>query len=118
MPNDLILDTNKSQKTPSPALATYLQNMIWDVVTTYERTGIYLNPLAKEISSDNEIVVYPNPVSDELFIERTNQKMSDVILIYDLMGNIILKTNGEKLNISNIHAGTYILRVGNLTKNI
>lgn len=118
LPNDLILDTNKSQKTPSPALATYLQNMIWDVVTTYERTGIYLNPLAKEISSDNEIVVYPNPVSDELFIERTNQKMSDEIFIYDLMGNIILKTNGEKLNISNIHAGTYILRVGNLTKKI
>jgi len=39
--NDLLPSNNTSPR-PSSALATYLQTIIWEVVTSYPRTGIYL----------------------------------------------------------------------------
>ena len=40
LPYDLIPDPPPGFQTPSPALALYLQTMIWEVVTSYARTGI------------------------------------------------------------------------------
>ncbi|MEZ4909529.1 MAG: PKD domain-containing protein [Saprospiraceae bacterium] len=41
LPHNLINDPPSGTPIPSEALALYLQNMIWDVVTSYPRTGIY-----------------------------------------------------------------------------
>ncbi|HRI26824.1 MAG TPA: hypothetical protein PK239_00145 [Chitinophagales bacterium] len=40
LPNNLLPDAPTGTPIPSPALALYLQTMIWNVVTTYPRTGI------------------------------------------------------------------------------
>ncbi|MEM9548648.1 MAG: T9SS type A sorting domain-containing protein [Bacteroidota bacterium] len=40
LPNDLMPNPPDGFQIPSPELAFYLQDMIWDVVTTYDRTGI------------------------------------------------------------------------------
>ena len=41
LPNQLIDNPPPGFQIPSVALATYIQNMVWDVVTKYPRTGIY-----------------------------------------------------------------------------
>jgi PKD repeat protein len=42
LPNQLINNPPAETPIPSVALATYIQNMVWDIVTNYPRTGIYL----------------------------------------------------------------------------
>ena len=42
LPNDLLPNAGPDVPIPSPALADYLQHMIWDVVTSYDPTGIYI----------------------------------------------------------------------------
>jgi hypothetical protein len=41
LPNNLLPGAPSGTPIPSPELATYLQNMIWEEVTSYPRTGIY-----------------------------------------------------------------------------
>src|SRR5690606_14556804 len=41
LPNQLFNDSNLNIHTPPPpALAAYIQQMVWDVVTSYPRTGV------------------------------------------------------------------------------
>ncbi len=51
LPNDFLPNPQPGVQIPSPALAAYLQAMIWDVVTTYARTGIYTSPVIAQISA-------------------------------------------------------------------
>lgn len=41
LPNNLLPNAPSGTPIPSPQLAAYLQNMIWEVVTSYPQTGIY-----------------------------------------------------------------------------
>ena len=74
---------------------------------------------------DNWIRVYPNPVSDMLYIEYppilvgeyTNQRQQRNIVIYDMLGKKVYNTitNGERLysiSIGHLPKGLYILSVG------
>ena len=74
---------------------------------------------------DNTIHIYPNPVSDVLYIEyppilvgeNTNQRQQRNIVIYDMLGKKVYNTitNGERLysiSIGHLPKGLYILSVG------
>ncbi|MBK8625352.1 MAG: PKD domain-containing protein [Saprospiraceae bacterium] len=63
LPNDLLPNPLPGQQIPSPALATYLQNMIWEVVTSYPRTGIYTSPVMAVIDTDVTSGITPLSVS-------------------------------------------------------
>lgn len=43
LPHNLLPGADPGVAVPSPALATYLQEMIWEEVTAYPRTGIYVS---------------------------------------------------------------------------
>ena len=45
LPSNLLLNPPSGFEAPSDSLANYLQSMIWEVVTTYPRTGITESPL-------------------------------------------------------------------------
>ena len=68
----------------------------------------------KKIALD-QIKIYPNPSTDYLDIE--NQKPIDQVLILDLTGRIVYsryyQTNSlsERIDISNLYCGTYILQL-------
>jgi PKD repeat protein len=63
LPNDLLPSPPPGTPIPSPALAAYLQNMIWEVVTSYPRTGIYTSPVIAVIDADNSTGTAPLTVS-------------------------------------------------------
>lgn len=70
------------------------------------------------ISSDKQsVIVYPNPVNEELFIEITEQSEKDpsFINLYDLNGRLLkgIKTTTVKtiLSLSDQPRGLYILRI-------
>ena len=69
---------------------------------------------AQNSSSDIDgFTLYPNPVtSGKVYVSTTNNAAKQ-IFIYDVFGTQILKTTilGKELNLGNLDAGVYVLRV-------
>lgn len=84
----------------------------WDIavtpVTVAPVTGV-------EVAQDNVIAIYPNPASDYLIIET--DAIGTTIAITDLAGRTVMTTFTTEpkttLNVSQLSAGTYVVRVGN-----
>ncbi len=58
-----------------------------------------------------ELVIYPNPVSDILRVEGS---VDDYYEVYDVLGRLVLQgTLEDEIDVSKLPSGTYILRVGN-----
>jgi len=113
-----LLPNNAPPDTPYPseALANYLQTMIWDVVTNYERTGVSDKlSINNAIKTDINLKVYPNPSNDFLIVERDDMvaKSEDLIYISDILGQIVYSGYENKINISHLSTGCYIVKVGN-----
>lgn len=71
----------------------------------------------------SKLTLYPNPVSDQLYISSDNQKIENVI-IYSLSGGVVKNIPGEieSIDVSNLTTGNYLVRVttdqGSFTKKI
>lgn len=57
--------------------------------------------------------LYPNPVTNGKVFINTSQNAPKKILIYDVLGTQVLETTilGKELNLSDLNAGVYVLRV-------
>jgi Secretion system C-terminal sorting domain len=100
---DVTIDSN---------LATYIQEMVWDVVTSDPRTGI-IESLAIN-SKEMNMNIYPNPVEDFLTIDGFENNASKII--YDLMGKVLLSTNENTIDARELEKGSYILVIGDQKK--
>lgn len=90
------------------------------------QTDVKVNPiLANEISTEVGVNVYPNPVSNELRVSFDAQpnKLVNIMLV-NMEGQIIdqksIKSIGgvqqEKINISNISSGVFLLKINTSTQ--
>lgn len=71
---------------------------------------------AQESKSSGEIdgfKLYPNPVTNGKVYIATDAKAPKKILIYDVLGTQVLETTilREELNVSELDAGVYVLRI-------
>ncbi|OQA01817.1 MAG: hypothetical protein BWY70_00236 [Bacteroidetes bacterium ADurb.Bin408] len=68
-----------------------------------------------EIIHNEDVLIYPNPASNLLFIETNTHTDACVISIYDIRGLLLkkLKNTGSKsqINISDLAAGMYYIRI-------
>lgn len=116
LPNNLLPNEPPSTLRPSQELATYLQTMIWDVVTHYPRTGIYELPSATTaLKIDNDFDIYPNPVNDVMVIQYpketdANDYRYDVL---NALGETVLSGNEQRINTGQLPVGCYVLKIGN-----
>jgi adenylate kinase family enzyme len=57
--------------------------------------------------------LYPNPVTNGMVYINTTQNAPKKILIFDVLGSQVLQTTilGKELNVSDLDAGVYVLRV-------
>ena len=62
----------------------------------------------------NEMVLYPNPVSDVLTIK--NASLNGPIQIISISGQIVKTTYGQKVDVSDLENGIYLLRSGETIK--
>ncbi len=120
-----ILLPDSPELCPSPELALYLQTIIWEEVTNYERTGIY-SPTSteKEVLVKDEISVYPNPASKEVHILGVNDQ--EDINLFNLSGinvtsAVIIEKEGNnsfRLNLEKLPSGTYVIHTKTATKSL
>lgn len=74
------------------------------------------DPTSVSKYSNSEIVVYPNPASENLIINKISNENMNVV-IYDIMGREVLTAalNGKstKMSVASLANGTYILKMFN-----
>ena len=72
------------------------------------------------IKSNGDMLVYPNPVTDQLFV--SNIKQAGVLYIFDSNGKEVLSfdlLNGlNSISIKDLAIGAYFVKFGEITKNI
>ncbi len=117
LPNNLLPNAASGTPIPSPELALYLQNMIWEVVTNYPRTGI-TNNLSAHLpeSSGNSFVVYPNPATNSINIVLGKNAENQPVYIYDFLGKVFYSGYDKTIDINDFPDGLYLLKVGNTSK--
>jgi len=78
---------------------------------SFEVYGTFAWPTITETKKNAELIVYPNPVKDMLYIENATARSE--IQIYDLNGNVILNQLliENELNIRKLSAGIYFIRI-------
>ncbi len=72
-------------------------------------------------TKDNNISVYPNPVSNELNINTTTTSRITNVKIYNISGDLVTSLNNwntnETINVQNFKKGVYFLSINNDQKN-
>jgi len=63
----------------------------------------------KESDLDNNIHIFPNPSSEFIFIKTPNEDEMKM-LIYDIQGRLLIESYSNKISISDLQNGMYILR--------
>ncbi|MDR7208489.1 T9SS type A sorting domain-containing protein [Flavobacterium piscis] len=90
---------------------------LYYIKTVYPTLG-----LGENIEVSN-LTVYPNPVSEQLYISSDNQKVKSVT-IYNLSGSVVknISNEVESIDVSDLATGNYLVRVttdqGTTTKKI
>lgn len=116
LPTKLIPNATATTLIPSAELAAYLQSMIWEVVTTYDRTGIVGTTSVDEVIVNNGITVFPTPAHDVVTISMpapASQRMS--IRIHDVTGTHVTSSSipqgasSATINISPLPPGLYAI---------
>ncbi|MBU3700102.1 MAG: T9SS type A sorting domain-containing protein [Candidatus Kapabacteria bacterium] len=114
LPNILIPNAPAGTPLPSPELAAYLQKMVWEVVTSYDRTGVTSTTSVDESAETNHITVSPNPADGVITVQLpTSYELASEIIVRDINGSIVLKaplgplTNTTTINVNELPRGMY-----------
>jgi uncharacterized delta-60 repeat protein len=59
----------------------------------------------------NELIMYPNPVSNVFHLQTTNFTSLKAVKIFDLQGKLVLEDTNETINVSNLTNGLYLVKV-------
>jgi len=98
----------------------YSQNQTsWNIDNgTFVETEAECDALATDnIYLENNIYIYPNPVKSILNI-RTNNNEINKIIIYNVLGKEVLKTNEATIDFSTFENGLYIIKIKTNNNNI
>lgn len=83
-----------------------------------ENKEINTNTSISNLISNKDISIFPNPVSDKLYIKNKNSQKIDVLILSDLSGKIIAKfaLENSEISIKNISNGLYFASIYNENK--
>lgn len=106
----------------NPQVTTVLSSLNFPTYLTYSNNELYISQNDKvskipdaqlrvdELNANLDFKIYPNPVVD--FIKLINPQFNHQYEIYDLLGNRLANGNiEEKIDIRNLSAGIYFLKV-------
>ncbi len=96
-----------------PGLGTYTLTAVVAVDIFISRLGYGPADVENFISPENNVLVYPNPVSSTLFISSAQYKLENSeIEIINYLGQTVLKTRFKKeLNVSELSDGIYTFQI-------
>lgn len=103
---------------PTPAQAAIMQDLAWQTVCDYSRTGVNCSGLSVSSSNKETIKIYPVPAKDLLSIQFTNSfSETKPFSIYNQLGREVLKgvlnTQSTSINLESLGSGIYFLKTEN-----
>ena len=100
-------------------IGVYYYDQSWKRIAPSDQSMIQFSLVDESGTSlgdktDTQVLLYPNPTRDELFLQVPGQVLSVTVyapdgrrVLYQPAGN----ASQERISVSNLQAGTYILRV-------
>ncbi len=67
-----------------------------------------LSTAVEDVEGD-AIVVYPNPTQDILYVKGIE---NTILRVYDMQGQLLQTAEGDKVTVSALSTGTYLLQIG------
>lgn len=64
-----------------------------------------------EINTTNNILVYPNPFNETIFISLLNNSGLNKAILYDLLGKEVLTTHKSEIDVKELKSGVYLMMV-------
>lgn len=95
------------------AFASYVQNMVWDVVTHYPRSGIYLSSSAPDVEyPDAALKIHPNPSEGPVYLTLDGEggDFREPVAVSDPSGRQIRIFHGPYADLTSLKAGLYFVR--------
>ncbi len=87
---------------------------VQEILVDYTNTSSnVVTNIAEEVNTQNLTSVYPNPVSDYLFIE--NNDVVEVV-VYNIQGQVVISTKETKIDFSALKSGIYTVKLISNTK--
>ena len=78
----------------------------------YDNVVFGLTALGVNKNDISGLSVYPNPVTDGTFSINSNSGSMKTVVMYDVLGKQVLKTNTtNSVNVSNLNGGVYVLKI-------
>jgi len=71
-----------------------------------------------ETQHASSLQIYPNPVSNILYINLENSPTPPEVKIYSLQGVLVLQTNENQIDVSSLPAGFYVANVNGINRKI
>lgn len=85
--------------------------MIGYVVRDFQICTVAYTGTDESSKKDEKILLYPNPVSDKLFISKINNESGNTLFIYDITGrlikNVFLSDSSSAVEVSGLTKGFY-----------
>ena len=86
----------------------------WTITDSGQADSAYCASLSVENISNSTIKIYPNPTTSILTIEGNKEYQ---IKVYDLLGNKVLETQGNSINMEHLSTATYIVKATDKSNN-
>lgn len=96
---------------PSDELAIRFQEIAWNVASNYPNSCIATTVNNINVELENDITnIYPNPVSDFLFIDCERESPESKNFIYNIYGTLVYTTEMNKIDLSFLSPGIYFIK--------
>ena len=115
--NDLITDFDA---TNNPNLqCIYVDDKVYsaanwtniDAQSHFVETVAECENLTVNESEINDVLVYPNPVTNILFVDNNSTMNIENLCVYSLLGQELIRTKNVEVDMSDLTSGTYLLKI-------
>ena len=95
----------------NPLLQNFLKKKLHILIFCIKKVVPLTNPSGINKTAFDNLIIYPNPTKDELFINSESQITK--VEIYSLTGALLLLENNfkEKISVSALSQGVYMVKV-------
>ncbi|MCS6991387.1 MAG: T9SS type A sorting domain-containing protein [Chitinophagales bacterium] len=93
--------------------AAYAQQMVWEVVTSYPRSGVYPSAVASAAAHATSLHLFPNPAGNHVVVHSPIEVSSkEPIRLFTTDGALIRTYKQHHVDLSGLAPGCYLVRHG------
>ena len=99
-------------------ISLFLLAIFFTTTVLSAQSGYDIGSIATDfkLENKNDILIYPNPTKDIIFVDLENFKANIKIELFDLLGNKLISTSSQKISLKNYRPFYYFNTESRLNK--